>query len=1165
MMRSVAELCADLRVRWIEPRAPKRWAVASTLFLALAGSALAQPPAGYYDTADATDAASLRQTLHDIIKDHTWHPYTGTTTDTWDILNAADEDPNDSGRILDLYKNASYVKIAGGTGAYNREHSWPKSYGFPDLVDFNYPYTDCHHLFAADVTYNAERANKPFRWCDAGCTEWPTDFNDGRGGGSGVYPGNSNWTTGDFTQGTWEPWDGRKGDVARALLYMDVRYEGGFHGITGFPEPDLILTDSEALIDASNTGSNESVGYMGLLSVLLQWHQLDPPDAGERHRNDVVYGFQGNRNPFVDHPEWVRCVFEDVCTTDTTPPAAPTGLLASATNGGAELSWLVNGEPDLAGYDVYRSTTSGGPYDRVNGALVGTNAYTDSGLVNGTTYYYVVTAVDTSSNESVASSQVAVTPDGGLPDTTPPAAPTGLAATAGDGQIGLSWNANGESDLAGYDLYRATAAGGPYARVNGALIGASGYTDTGLTNGTTYYYVVTAVDTSSNESADSAVASATPAATGGVGQVLLSEVFYDPAGTDDGLEWAELFNAGSGVVDLSGYCLANGGTSWTTSLVQLAGTVAPGATFVVGGPSSTSANASPSLDQAIDFNPDFQNSGTTGDGVALFDRPCAQVSGATVPVDAVIYGPNNGSGLIDETGTANGPEVGDAPSGSSIERIDLAGSWQIQGAPTPNGSPLPPPVLNTAPVVTISSPADGATFTAGAVITFIGSASDAEDGDLSTSVVWASSLDGALGVGSSVAAALSTGTHLVTASVTDGGGLGGSDAITVVVEPVVGGGGDLILSEVFYDPAGTDDGLEWVEIYNRGTTTVDLSGYSLGAGGLDYTTTLLQLSGSLAPGATFVVGGPTSSAANHNPSLDQAADFNPDLQNSGTTGDGVALFDLPASQVTPSTVPVDAVVYGPDNGSGLIDETGFANGPEVGDAPSGSSIERTDLAGSWQIQAQPTPNTTPFGGPSQGTQVTFVSIAGEDGWVREQSETSGTGGTYDDGNTGTAGLRVGDDSKDRQYKAVLSFDTSAIPDTAVVTAVTLRLRRGTVNGTSPFSTHGTCWVDVHNDGLGGNIALTTGDFQAFATAPRSAALSEAAANGDWSEASLDAAGLAAVNKGGTTQLRVYFDLDDNDDRGVDYVGYYAADNADPANHPQLVVTYGTGAFARRAK
>src|SRR5262249_47339352 len=155
----------------------------------------------------------------------------------------------------------------------------------------------------------------------------------------------------------------------------------------------------------------------------------------------------------------------------------------------------------------------------------------------------------------------------------------------------------------------------------------------------------------------------------------------------------------------------------------------------------------------------------------------------------------------------------------------------------------------------------------------------------------------------------------------------------------------------------------------------------------------------------------------------------------------------------------------------------------------------------------------------------------------------------------TSALRAGDDNKDKQYKTVVSFDTSAIPDGATILSATLRLRRGAVSGTNPFTTHGTCWVDVQTGGFSGSTTLQTGDFQATATVVQAASLSNAANNGDWSTGSLNAAGLAAISKTGTTQLRVYFSLDDDDDTGNDFIGWYSGDNSTPANRPQLVVTY----------
>jgi carboxypeptidase T len=189
------------------------------------------------------------------------------------------------------------------------------------------------------------------------------------------------------------------------------------------------------------------------------------------------------------------------------------------------------------------------------------------------------------------------------------------------------------------------------------------------------------------------------------------------------------------------------------------------------------------------------------------------------------------------------------------------------------------------------------------------------------------------------------------------------------------------------------------------------------------------------------------------------------------------------------------------------------------------------------------------------TVVTLTSIAAQDGWVLESTETSNAGGSIDATASTTSALRVGDATSDRQYKSVVSFDTSAIPDGATILSATLRLRRGTLSGTSPFTTHGTCWADVQTGGFSGSTTLQTGDFQAAATAVQAASLTNAASNGSWSEGSLNASGLAAIDKTGTTQLRVYFNLDDNDDGGNDYIGYYSGNNSTAANRPQLVVTY----------
>ena len=262
---------------------------------------------GYYDGIDSSSATALRASLHALIDDHTKIPYTATVTDTWDVLAFADEDPDHPADIRDIYRNAEYAKQAGGNTYYNREHTWPNSLGFPNDGPTNFPYTDLHMLMASDIAYNADRGNLAYGNCNASCTEYPTVVNDGRGGGTGSFPGHSNWSDGSI----WQTWDGMKGNVARAVLYMDVRYEGGTNPTTGTAEPDLRLTDTRSLI--AGTGGNATVAYMGLLSVLLQWNQQDPVDETERLRNDAIQSYQGNRNPFVDHPEWATCIYQGVC------------------------------------------------------------------------------------------------------------------------------------------------------------------------------------------------------------------------------------------------------------------------------------------------------------------------------------------------------------------------------------------------------------------------------------------------------------------------------------------------------------------------------------------------------------------------------------------------------------------------------------------------------------------------------------------------------------------------------------------------------------------------------------------------------------------------------------------------------------------------------------
>jgi endonuclease I len=356
--------------------------------LALTAVTAAQASPTYYNTVNATSAATLRSTLHVIIDDHTRFPYTSGGTDTWNILEVADQDPSNSSRILDVYRNASFAKAGGGNSNYNREHVWPNSYGFPNDSGTNYPYTDCHHLFLCDDNYNQARDRRLFDNGSGSWNEYTTASNGGVGGGSGSFPGNSNWQTTSNSPGGWQVWSDRKGDIARALFYMDIRYEGGTNGGSGANEPDLRLTDNATLISQSATGSNLLIAYMGKLSMLVQWHQQDPVDSKEMARNNAVFSYQGNRNPFIDNPAWADCIYANQCGTPTNVRAPEVWINElHYDNSGVDVGEFVElagraGENVNSWILIAYDGTSGNAYSRVNLRGTFTNQQNNFGVLS---------------------------------------------------------------------------------------------------------------------------------------------------------------------------------------------------------------------------------------------------------------------------------------------------------------------------------------------------------------------------------------------------------------------------------------------------------------------------------------------------------------------------------------------------------------------------------------------------------------------------------------------------------------------------------------------------------------------------------------------------------------------------------------------------------------
>lgn len=227
-------------------------------------------PAGYYDGAEGKTGDALKSALSSIVSDQTKLSYSAV----WDALKDTDEDPSNSGNVILLYSGASRSKSANGgdTGDWNREHVWAKSHG--DFGTSTGPGTDIHHLRPTDVQVNSVRGNK--------------DFDNG---GSAVANGGGSLTDSD----SFEPRDAVKGDVARMIFYMAVRYEG----TDGWPD-----------LEPNGSVNNGSAPYIGKLAVLKEWNEQDPPDAFEQRRNDVIFeSYQHNRNPFVDHPEWVESIW----------------------------------------------------------------------------------------------------------------------------------------------------------------------------------------------------------------------------------------------------------------------------------------------------------------------------------------------------------------------------------------------------------------------------------------------------------------------------------------------------------------------------------------------------------------------------------------------------------------------------------------------------------------------------------------------------------------------------------------------------------------------------------------------------------------------------------------------------------------------------------------
>lgn len=358
----------------------------------------AQAPEGYYSGTESLSGYALKSKLHDIISTKTYNYHYDdlkTLYGQTDIDKYYDYDASNSTYLLDIYSNNptgttayhyTLSNIIGSANAeglgWNREHMMPQS-------SFNsaYPmYSDLFFVVPTDARINQLRSNYPYG--KAGSTIYYTFTN----GSKQASNGTQNAT---YTGRVFEPINEFKGDIARSLLYYAVRYEGklgSFNFTTNAGDP----TKDQNPLD----GTEEKAYENWYIAMLLNWHQLDPVSQREIDRNNSVFNIQKNRNPFIDHPEWVGLIWNQ--TPDNIAPSAPSQLsLVRNSAYFVNLNWQTSPESDVLGYNIYQ--------DGVLVAKSKTNTVAIDHLTPATTYNFTVKAYDSSYLESAQSNTMSVT------------------------------------------------------------------------------------------------------------------------------------------------------------------------------------------------------------------------------------------------------------------------------------------------------------------------------------------------------------------------------------------------------------------------------------------------------------------------------------------------------------------------------------------------------------------------------------------------------------------------------------------------------------------------------------------------------------------------------------------------------------------------------------
>jgi len=363
----------------------------------------AQIPSNYYDSANGLTGYSLKTQLKNIItnghSDQGYSSlYTGYVTTHSDNVEESGYE-NDNTVLLFYTENPtgidtySYIHDTDenptGTNCgnynsendcYNREHIIPQSsFGSASPMQ-----NDIHHVIPSDGYVNGQRGSLPFG--TVGSANWTSQNGSKRGSSSVAGYGDQ----------VFEPIDEFKGDIARSILYFVTRYENTVNGYTSFEM--FNGTESQALEDWA-------------ISILLDWHyNVDPVDHREIDRNDAAYNYQGNANPFVNHPEYANLIWNP--TSDTQDPTNPTNLMASnPTDNSIDLDWTASTDNlAVTSYDVY--------IDNVFAFNTSNTNVTATGLTSDTNYCFKIRAKDAAGNTSGFSNEDCETTTNNGSDTT---------------------------------------------------------------------------------------------------------------------------------------------------------------------------------------------------------------------------------------------------------------------------------------------------------------------------------------------------------------------------------------------------------------------------------------------------------------------------------------------------------------------------------------------------------------------------------------------------------------------------------------------------------------------------------------------------------------------------------------------------------------------------